>query len=177
MAAGPGIGSALRATRSRTPLAPERHALSLVVLAALALACEYPGVPHPLGTVDTGPAGFAMPVGSAPESAAQASPAAGSAGDGAATLAATIKFKDFQLDPDSVTVLVGKVRFTLVNEGRYTHDFRIEGNGVDDRSPRIGASRTLEWGYELKPGEYRISCPISNHADRGMTGTLVVQGR
>jgi uncharacterized cupredoxin-like copper-binding protein len=78
------------------------------------------------------------------------------------------------LFPGAITVPAGEITFVLTNAGRYTHDFRIEGEGVDEKSPRVAAGRTGEWTITLTPGEYNISCPISNHADRGMTGTLLV---
>jgi plastocyanin len=85
-----------------------------------------------------------------------------------------IALKDFSLNPDSITVKAGNIVFVLKNEGRYTHDFRVEGQGIDEKSPRVSAGRERQWEMTLQPGEYRISCPISNHDERGMVGTLVV---
>jgi uncharacterized cupredoxin-like copper-binding protein len=87
---------------------------------------------------------------------------------------AQVSLKDFRLDPDEVTVKAGTVTFVLKNEGRFTHDFRVEGQGIDKKAPKVGRGREREWQIELPPGTYRISCPISNHADRGMRGTLTV---
>ncbi len=83
--------------------------------------------------------------------------------------------KDFKLSPDAFVGKAGTITFQLVNEGRYTHDFRVEGEGVDEKAPKVGQGREREWKIDLKPGAYRISCPISNHNKRGMTGTLVVK--
>jgi uncharacterized cupredoxin-like copper-binding protein len=88
--------------------------------------------------------------------------------------AVRIELRDFELVPSDLTVPAGEVTFTLINAGRYTHDFRVEGENLDEKSPRISAGRTGEWKIKLEPGVYRISCPISNHADRGMVGTLTV---
>lgn len=155
-----------------------RVALRASLLGALLVvagACgEYPGVPHALAGGDALLASWAGPGLAAPQQGSPGAPAPGGGAKPAALPAATIGFKDFELDPNEVTVAAGVVRFTLVNEGRYTHDFRVEGNGVDQNSPRIGTGRTLTWELALVPGAYKISCPISNHADRGMTGTLVV---
>ncbi len=85
-----------------------------------------------------------------------------------------IELRDFELYPDDFTVPAGEITFKFNNMGRYTHDFRIEGNGVDEKSPRVAAGRSDEWIITLAPGTYNISCPISNHADRGMVGTLTV---
>lgn len=163
-----------RTERAGGTLGPVARGILFAASLVIAAACEYPGVPHALATAEhdsTSLTLFADAVGGF------ATAGSGGPADGAAELSATIHFKDFELDPDSVKVAPGMVRFTLKNEGRYTHDFRIEGNGIDDRSPRIGAGRTIEWSIALQPGEYKISCPVSNHADRGMTGTLVVVGQ
>ncbi len=157
-----------------------RFAYRAMLVGALlsAVACgEYPGVPHALAGDEALVAPAAGPTLGGPETGAPASSAPAGSATAAPVPAATINFKDFELDPKDVTVAAGKVSFTLVNRGLYTHDFRVEGNGVDERSPRMGAGRTIEWAQTLVPGEYKISCPISNHADRGMVGTLVVVGR
>ena len=46
--------------------------------------------------------------------------------------------------------------------------------GIDQKAPKVGWGREREWLVALSPGGYRISCPISSHANRGMTGTLTV---
>lgn len=147
-------------------------ALAALLPLGLSLACgEYPGVPRQLAgdaPAAQEPAAVSEP-GLTPESQSGPTPAV-SVGLGPVE----ITLKDFELVPAALTVQAGEVAFTLVNGGRYTHDFRIEGQGVDSKSPRVAAGRTLAWAVTLAPGEYRISCPISNHADRGMVGTLTV---
>ncbi len=148
---------------------PRLAALFLII--ALVVACgEYPGVPRQLAG-DSGLGSASLP------------PAGGSEVDSGSTSgssqvvsgnAAQIELKDFELVPVDLTVSAGEVTFTLVNGGRFTHDFRIKGEGLDEKSPRISAGRTGEWAITLAPGIYHISCPISNHADRGMVGTLTV---
>lgn len=85
-----------------------------------------------------------------------------------------ISLKDFRLDPERLSVKAGTATFVLKNDGRFTHDFRVEGQGIDEKAPKVGQGRTFEWQVTLAPGTYSISCPISNHADRGMVGTLTV---
>ncbi len=165
----------------------------LVALSFILAACEYPGITHPQAAQAESSAHTAPP-------ADQPPPAGDDPGDGQAhepepddkpgaepTPAPTptptpepvpdtaaISLKDFKLDPDSLKVKAGTVTFVLKNEGRYTHDFRVEGQGVDEKAPKVGRGREREWQITLEPGSYQISCPISNHADRGMTGTLEV---
>lgn len=148
----------------------QRWSLTLLSCLALLAACEYPGLAHPQA-------------GAVPEAAVRAAPApktaaapASKAGQAPGVLQGTVRVKlvDFELVPADLTVRAGAITFQLQNEGRYTHDFRVEGNGVDERGPKVGAGRTMEWRIILQPGTYRISCPVSNHADRGMVGTLTV---
>ena len=144
----------------------------LVVLAVMLAACEYPGVPHPRAGQATGESQPtpSPKVSEPPASPNEEAPPESSTQEGPVE----ITLKDFKLEPDQVTVKAGKVTFVLRNEGRYTHDFRVEGQGVDEKAPKVPVSREFRWEITLEPGEYRISCPISNHDERGMVGTLVV---
>ncbi len=151
-------------------------AAALVLLGSTLAACEYPGVPHPLagqggadGAWAAAPApGLVRAAGSPRGAPSQVAAAQAQAGE------VTVGLKDFFLDPDRIAAKAGGVVFNLVNEGRYTHDFRVEGNGVDEKAPKVGIGHSLRWEITLAAGTYQISCPISNHADRGMNGTLVV---
>lgn len=143
---------------------------ALVVMAiAVALTCaacgEYPGIDRGLSA--TG-ASLLPPVGGV-DSGSNAEDAQVVTG-----WVAEIELRDFELVPADLTISSGEITFILSNVGRFTHDFRVEGEGVDDKSPRVGAGRDGEWSITLDPGKYIISCPISNHADRGMVGTLIV---
>lgn len=147
-------------------------AAALLVLSLILVACEYPGVPHPLAAqVETSASAPSSPT---PTPSLVQNPDTGSKEPEPLQDTVHIGLKDFRLDPDSVKAKAGTITFVLKNGGRYTHDFRVEGQGIDDKAPKVGQGRTFEWQIALTPGTYRISCPISNHADRGMTGTLDV---
>ncbi len=157
-------------------------AVSAAALAALALlvaACEYPGVPHPEAAGEgtdgqaTGTPAAETPVGT-PEATPAETPTEEPQGPPALEGTVEIALKDFELVPDELTVKAGEVTIVLPNEGRYTHDFLIEGEGVELNAGKVGARRTFEWEVTLEPGEYRISCRISNHDERGMVGTMTV---
>jgi hypothetical protein len=84
-----------------------------------------------------------------------------------------------KLSPD--TIRAGPTRFRVINQGRETHEFEIEG-------PELGLP-----GDELKPGEetslvlhltpltWEVHCPLAtpsargSHAKRGMHAQLVVR--
>lgn len=140
--------------------------------AALLVACEAPGVPSPHAAEAQGtppPAANGSP-------AATATPTAESGpGDLIYEDRVEIEQSDFALTPNEFTVKAGEVTFAFTNTGRFTHDFRIEGQGIDEKAPKNGAGRSREWSITLPPGTYRISCPISNHDERGMVGVMVVE--
>ena len=69
----------------------------------------------------------------------------------------------------------GNVTFNVTNTGDKTHTFKISGQGVDVELPeylRPGESATLQ--VALKPGRYRINCPITPHPILGMRRTVTV---
>lgn len=136
-------------------------------------AAGEPAIPHPLAAQRTATAATPATTGGGGPAPAQTQEEAGPAGPAKATI--RIGLKDFKLAPDKTVGKAGTITFHLVNEGRYTHDFRVEGEGVDEKAPKVGQGHEREWKIDLTPGAYRISCPISNHSKRGMTGTLVVK--
>lgn len=85
-----------------------------------------------------------------------------------------IVFREYRIAPSKIRVGPGKVSFVLRNEGRVAHDFRVEGPGTDITTQKFGPGRTVRIELALREGEYKISCPLSNHDERGMHGTLVV---
>jgi len=101
-------------------------------------------------------------------------------GDGGPT-AETIRVRatDFAFDPATISVdAPGKYALVLENEGEAPHALAIEGPGGDQKSVTVEAGESAEMTVEIvEGGEYRIFCPVSGHADQGMTGTLVVEGR
>ena len=151
----------------------QRVLLPVLLMVPLIVACEYPGVAHRLAaeaSAENPSKVVAAPRSGAPPSTDGSQSASTSVLQGKAP----VTQRDFKLVPDTLTVKAGAVTFVLKNEGRFTHDFRVEGQGVDQKAPKVGSGRTMEWKINLKPGTYRISCPISNHADRGMVGTLTI---
>lgn len=71
--------------------------------------------------------------------------------------------------PEGVTL------FTVRNEGDMEHSFEIEGQGMEkelEQHLQPGEVTTIE--VDLMPGEYRVYCPVDDHADRGMEMTFTV---
>lgn len=69
----------------------------------------------------------------------------------------------------------GPVTFEVTNNGRVRHNFEIEGQGIEavlEENLQPGETMSLE--AELTPGEYRVYCPVEDHAAQGMELTLTV---
>jgi plastocyanin len=89
---------------------------------------------------------------------------------------ARIELDDFLISPQNLTAPAGRVTFAVTNRGRLVHSFHVQ---LPDREPvkirtlHPGESQTAT--ANLAPGEYRLVCVESNHAELGMTGRLVVR--
>ena len=88
-----------------------------------------------------------------------------------------IALKEYEMVPNKIRVKPGAVAFVLRNEGRFAHDFHVEGPGVDAYAAKFSPGRTVRLEAALPEGEYKISCPLSNHDQRGMHGTLLVTSK
>ena len=91
----------------------------------------------------------------------------------------TIILKEYQLVPNKIRIRPGRlvITFVLRNEGRFAHNFHLEGPGVEAHAEKFSPGRTVRIEVALQEGEYKISCPLSNHDQRGMHGTLNVTSK
>jgi PQQ system protein len=85
---------------------------------------------------------------------------------------------EFSLNPNTVTLSQpGTYEFEVTNDGQITHALEIEesGDGAEAETGDIGAgeSKTLRFTFSGE-GSYEMYCPIGNHKDEGMRGTIVV---
>lgn len=84
---------------------------------------------------------------------------------------------DFELEPPSLTVdAQGEVTLTAVNDGETAHALAIEGPDLEEETKTITPGESAEVTVDLKSGSYTMYCPISNHRELGMEGTIVVGG-
>jgi plastocyanin len=94
-------------------------------------------------------------------------------GGGSVELTAT----EFKFDPSTVEVTsAGETTFTLVNDGEFPHALEIEGQGIEEETDEIDGGATTELTVDLEAGEYELYCPVGDHREQGMEGTLVVGG-
>ena len=87
-----------------------------------------------------------------------------------------ISLDEFFITPQNLTAKPGHMTLRVANRGRLRHSFRLWGADsapVEIESIFQGAATVRV--AELEPGEYRMVCTVSNHAELGMTGRLVVR--
>jgi plastocyanin len=76
-------------------------------------------------------------------------------------------------EPAELTAPAGEVTFTYSNPSQVPHAFDIEDveGGETDTITQGEASVTVR----LEAGEYTFYCPVGNHREAGMEGTLTVE--
>ncbi len=83
---------------------------------------------------------------------------------------------EMSLDPADITLdRPGTYVFRATNVGNVTHALRIEGNGIDQSTRNIESGESAEMQVNLGAGTYEIDCPVDNHENLGMRGTLTVK--
>ncbi|HKH18892.1 MAG TPA: cupredoxin domain-containing protein [Solirubrobacteraceae bacterium] len=105
--------------------------------------------------------------------ATQEEPASGGGG-GATVDVSSPADGSLKFDQSELTAKAGKVTFNYDNPSSVPHAFEVEGNGVEEETETItqaDASITVD----LKPGEYTYYCPVGQHRQAGMEGTLTVE--
>jgi plastocyanin len=79
-----------------------------------------------------------------------------------------------KFDKSSLTAKAGKVTISMDNPSDLPHAVEIEGNGVEVAGETVMKDGVSTATAELEPGEYEFYCPVGNHKDAGMEGTLTV---
>ena len=77
-------------------------------------------------------------------------------------------------EPGELSAAAGTVTIKLVNESSTPHAVEVEGNGVEEETETVTAGE-VELSVDLEPGEYTYYCPVGQHRQNGMEGTLTVQ--
>ena len=88
-----------------------------------------------------------------------------------------IEASSYVYAPAEVSVGTGTVRFVVHNASDIVHGFEVEGHGMEEEIAEIQPGGTDSLTVTLEePGTYEIYCPVDDHEQRGMTGTLTVEG-
>lgn len=79
-----------------------------------------------------------------------------------------------KFDKTSLTAKAGKVTIEMDNPSDLPHAVELEGNGVEVAGDTVTKGGVSKATADLKPGDYEFYCPVGNHRDAGMEGTLTV---
>ena len=84
-----------------------------------------------------------------------------------------VSLSEFTIDPSAIAVEPGSYTFHVVNDGSTVHALEVEGpNGeVETENLDPGASADLTVDLQ-EDGEFEMYCPVGDHRDRGMEGTI-----
>jgi uncharacterized cupredoxin-like copper-binding protein len=85
---------------------------------------------------------------------------------------------EMSLDPSEITLQQpGAYVFRAANVGDVVHSLRIEGNGIEEQQTRdIEPGESADLTVTLGPGTYELDCPVDNHEELGMRGSVTVAG-
>ena len=82
---------------------------------------------------------------------------------------------EFTIEPSAIAVEPGSYTFHVVNDGGVVHALEIEGPSREvetgDLAPGESADLTVDFSED---GTYEIYCPVGDHRDRGMEGSITV---
>jgi uncharacterized cupredoxin-like copper-binding protein len=99
---------------------------------------------------------------------------AGGGGGGETLKIAADPGGQLKFDKSSLTAKAGKVTIVMDNPSDLPHAVEIEGDGVEVAGETVMKGGVSKASADLKAGEYEFYCPVGNHKDAGMEGTLTV---
>lgn len=98
-----------------------------------------------------------------------------SSGGGGQTLAlAAPEDGALKFDKTELTAKAGKVTIDFDNPSTVPHAVEIEGGGVEEESDTVAGGKSSVTA-DLEAGTYEFYCPVGNHREEGMEGTLTVE--
>jgi hypothetical protein len=88
-----------------------------------------------------------------------------------------ITLTDFRVKPQIIRTGPDSLTIRIHNAGRLPHAFRIRGiGGTRLKVPTIlPGKEAARVAVKLPRGDWRLFCPLSNHEELGMYGTLVIR--
>src|SRR3954453_23860668 len=81
-----------------------------------------------------------------------------------------------RFDKKDLTAKSGSVTITIDNPSGNSqpHAVEVEGKGVEEESDIVSPGSNGKVTVDLKPGKYEFYCPVGDHRQQGMEGTLTV---
>jgi plastocyanin len=108
-----------------------------------------------------------------PEATAEATEEPAGGGGGETVMVASPEDGGLSFEPAELTAPAGEVTFTYDNPSQVPHAFEIEG--VDGSATETITESESEVTVQVDAGEYVFYCPVGQHRQGGMEGTLTVE--
>jgi len=85
-----------------------------------------------------------------------------------------VKLDEYRIHmPTSIPA--GHTVFQIANTGSHEHNIRITGQGVNAALPKnLEPGQSQDLTVDLKPGKYKVDCPVGPHSTLGMHLELTV---
>ena len=101
----------------------------------------------------------------------------GCGGDGRDAGAPTrLEATEFEFSPAEVTVELGEHEFRIVNGGEVEHALEIHTPGGEVKTGRVAPGESATVAADLsEAGSYELYCPVGDHRQRGMEGSVTVE--
>ncbi len=101
----------------------------------------------------------------------------GCGGDGRDAGAPTrLEATEFEFSPAEVTVELGEHEFQIVNRGEVEHALEIHTPGGEVETGRVAPGESATVTADLsEAGSYELYCPVGDHRQRGMEGSVTVE--
>ncbi len=82
---------------------------------------------------------------------------------------------EFAIKLSQDTFTPGTYTFVTKNAGSATHALEIEGPGLDEaKTANLGSGKSQDLTVTLRPGTYKLYCPVGNHEAQGMKLEITV---
>lgn len=81
---------------------------------------------------------------------------------------------EFKITFATTPTKAGSYVFNVKNDGKVPHDFVINGNGVNEKTPLLNPGQSKTLAVDLKPGTYDVFCSVPGHKQAGMDVKLTL---
>jgi plastocyanin len=105
----------------------------------------------------------------------QASSGGGGGGGGGTLKLTADRSGALKFDKTTLESGPGKTKIVLDNPSSVPHAIEVEGQGAEAEGDTVTDGGVSQVTVDLKPGKYEYYCPVGNHKEAGMEGTLTVR--